>query len=187
MANLGQTFDATEHDTTQKDFEELPNGIYRLEVTESDVTPTKDGRGTILKATMEVLEPEAYKARKLFTNFNLQNPSPVAEKIGKEQFASLCRAVDLTTVSNSEMLHNRSFVAKIGLGKASADGKYPARAEIKRYFFEDEGDMPQPAIDEKQPERVAANDNRAPAANDNRQQESQPARATGGRVWGKRG
>lgn len=182
MAQLGSTFKATEYDTEQRgDYEELPNGIYRLEVEASDVTETSTGSGTILKTTMTVLEPAEYKDRKLFTNFNLENKNPKAEEIGKRQFASLCRAIGESEVQDSEDLHFKAFTAKIGLGKPSKDGQYPARAEIKRYYFEDEGNVPDPAIDENQPSRPApANDN-APAARPAQQEAAKP---TGSRPWG---
>jgi hypothetical protein len=184
MARLNETFDATAHDTTQSDYSELPNGIYRLEVEASDVVDTKAGTGKMLKTTMSVLEPEEYKGRKLFTSYNLQNVSADAEAIGKRQFASLCRAIGAEAVDDSEDLHLRGFTAKVGLGKPSKDGQYPARAEIKRYYFEDEGKLPEPAIDAVQPVVAKpANDNR-PAANDNRPAaKPAPARAAGSKPW----
>lgn len=182
MANLGTKFVAQDHDTEQRDYEELPNGIYELEVEASDVAATKDGRGTILKTTMTVLRPEEYAKRKLFNNFNLENPSSQAQEIGQRQFASLCRAIGVTEVEDSEELHFKAFTAKIGLGKPSKDGQYPARAEIKTYYFPDQGNVPQPAIDARQTTRPApANDNR-PAATP---QQAAPA-ATGKRPWGQK-
>lgn len=180
MAQLGQRFDATQHDTEQRaEYEELPNGIYRLEIEASDVGPTKAGNGTILKTTMVVIEPEQYKGRKLFTTYNLENANPTAQEIGQKQFASLCRAIGLSEVSDSEELHFHGFTAKVGLGKAQ--NGYAARAEIKRYHYEDEGDLPEPAIDAVQPAKpVAANDNR-PAA----KPAAAAAPATGTRTpWG---
>lgn len=188
MAQLGKKFDATAHDTTQNDYSELPSGIYELEVESSDVVPTKAGDGTLLKTTMVVLRPEAYEKRKLFGQYNLENKNPTAQEIGQKQFASLCRAIGVRDVEDSEDLHFKAFTVKIGLGKPQyekkpngeavrdEDGnpvvKYPARAEIKRYFFADEGDVPEPAIDTDQPRpAVAANDNRPAAA--------APAKATG--------
>ena len=163
MARLGTAFNAQDHDTTQSDYSELPNGIYRLEIEASDVVPTKAGDGTILKTTFAVMEPEELKGRKLFGSYNLENKSPQAQEIGQKQFASLCRAIGESTVEDSEDLHFRGFVAKVGLGKPSKDGQYPARAEIKAYYFpDDDKDMPEPAVDKEQP---AA---RAPAANDNK-------------------
>lgn len=180
MAKLATRFDASAHDTEQRDYEELPNGIYELEVEASDVTPTKDGRGTILKTTMVVLRPEEYEKRKLFNNYNLENPNAQAQEIGQRQFASLCRAIGVQEVEDSEDLHFKAFTAKIGLGKPSKDGQYPARAEIKRYYFPDQGDVPEPAVDESQP--APANDNR-PAA---RAPLQAAAPAAGKRPWGQK-
>lgn len=182
MASLGQRFDATAHDTTQSDYSELPNGIYILEIEASDVAPTKDGRGTILKVTNRVIEPADYEGRKLFANFNLENPSPQAQEIGQRQFASLCRAIGVNDVEDSEDLHFKSYTAKIGLGKPSKDGQYPARAEIKRYYFPDADEIPAPGIDDAQP-KPAANDNR-PAARPAAAQQAGAAKPAGSRPWG---
>lgn len=182
MASLGQRFDATAHDTEQRDYEELPNGIYRLEIEASDVAATKDGRGRILKTTMLVIEPEQYAKRKLFTIFNLENANPQAQEIGQKQFASLCRAIGIDGVNDSDELHFQSFIAKVGLGKPSKDGQYPARAEIKRYYFPDSEDVPAPEIDAQQPPK-AANDNRRPAAAPARPAAVTAPAATGARPW----
>jgi hypothetical protein len=188
MARLGASFDATQHDTQQNDYSELPNGVYRLEVMDSDVVPTSNGTGTILKTTNTVLEPEQYAGRKLFTNYNIENASAKAAEIGQRQFASLCRAIGKSSVDDSEELHGYGFTVKIGLGKPSKDGKYAARAEIKRYYFPDEDEIPAPAIDDNQPAATptAANDNRRPAANNNNPPAQKAAAATGSRPWGKR-
>ena len=58
MAQRGRKCNAQDHDTTQSDYSELPNGIYKMEIEASDVAPTKDGKGTILKTTNIVVEPE---------------------------------------------------------------------------------------------------------------------------------
>lgn len=185
MAGLGQRFDATAHDTEQRgEYEELPNGVYDLEVTESDVVPTKNGSGTILKTTNRVVAPAEYEGRLLFNNYNLENANAQAQEIGQRQFASLCRAIGVTEVEDSEELHFKTFRVKIKLGKPSKDGQYPARAEIGRYYFADEGDIPDVGIDASQPAKTPApaNDNRRPAANDNR-----PAAGAGEkkpRPWG---
>lgn len=188
MASLGQRFDATAHDTTQSDYAELPNGIYKVEIEASEVKPTSNGDGTILKVTNVVVEPEDYKGRKLFNNYNLENKSAQAQEIGQKQFASLCRAIGVDSVEDSEDLHFKVYTVKVGLGKPSKDGQYPARAEVKRYFFPDEGDLPEPAIDANQPAPAPkpANDNRQPAANQNRPAPAARPAAAGARPWGKK-
>lgn len=188
MAALGSTFNATEFETEQRDYTELPNGIYRLEVEASDVVPTKAGDGVILKTTLSVLEPEQFKSRKLFNTYNLENKNPTAQKIGQEQFASLCRAIGETSVDDSEHLHFRAFTAQIGLGKPSADGKYPARAEVKKYFFNTDKDgnsidLPEPSVDAVQPAAAAPVTRAQAPANDNRQAAAAP-KSAGSKPWG---
>lgn len=190
MAKLGQRFDATQHDTEQRDYEELPNGIYQLEIAEAEIVETgpEDARtGSGMKFTANVLAPDELKERKFFGFINIENNNPQAQEIGQRELASLCRALGLDGVEDTDELLFIAYTVKIGMGKPSkkknADGTpmYPARAEIKRYYFPDQGDVPVPAVDENQPVK-AANDNK-PAANDNKPK----AQAGGGakkRPWG---
>lgn len=191
MASIGAKFDATSVDTTQVDYENLPEGIYRLEVIQSEVAPTSKGDGTLLKLRYSVIEPEEYKGRLIFGNITLENPNITAQEVGQRQLAGLCRAIGLSEIEDSDQLHFLAFTAKVGLGKASkeknADGspKYPARVEIRKFFFPDEDNAPEIGIATPK----AANDNapgRAPA-NDNKPVATQQ---TGGaaksRPWGKK-
>lgn len=190
MAKLDIKFDITEVDTNaQREYSELPDGIYRLEIEATDVKKTNAGDGTILAYTSVVIEPEQFAGRKLFGNLNLENPNPKAQAIGQEQFSMLCRAVGLdSNPDDSEELHFKAFTVKLGLGKPSTgkDGTaYPARAEIKRYYFEDQGDVPEPGIDANQPTKAApANDNRAPVKTATAA--TKPADAGKARPWGKK-
>lgn len=187
MAQLGTKFDATSHDTEQRDsFENLPDGIYRLEVIQSEVAATQKGDGTILKLRYSVIDPEEYKGRLIFGNINLENANATSQEIGQKQLASLCRAVGLSEIEDSDSLHFIGFTARVGLSKqrTGKDGKvYEPRNEIKRYFFEDSDDMPEIGITGQ----LAANDNRPPAkaANDNRPASTQQKPA-GSRPWGRK-
>ncbi|MBY3543629.1 DUF669 domain-containing protein [Rhizobium laguerreae] len=189
MARLGNTFNATEHDTEQNDFELLPNGTYKLEVTASDLK--EEGNNLTLAITYDVVEPEQYKSRKIFAYIDLQHNESDKQERGQREFAKLCRAVSLDNVDDSEELHFLPFFAKVKRGEAGvskAGRAYKARNSIQRFFYptDDQGnpvDAPEPAIDANQPARAApANDNRpAPAA-------AKPAAAAapaGRRPWGK--
>lgn len=197
MAALGQKFDATKHDTDKQggDYEELPAGILQLEMEASDVVETgpenaRTGKG--LKYTSTVLAPEDIKGRKFFGFINLENVNAQAQEIGQKEFACLCRAIGVSECEDSEDLHFHSYTVKLGLGRPSkklnADGtpQYPARMEVKRYFYPDEGPLPEPAIDDVQPaaKPVAANNNQRPAANQNTTQAS--AKPAGARPWAKK-
>lgn len=119
MARLGTAFDATQHDTTQSDYSELPNGTYKMEIEAADVVPTSTGSGTILKTTLKVLEPAEYADRKLFNNYNIENKNPTAQEIGQRQFASLCRALEMSSVEDTDDLLFKSFTVRVALGKPS--------------------------------------------------------------------
>lgn len=203
MAKLGTSvpFDPTQHDTEQRgEYENLPDGDYRLEVEMADVKI--DGgddprtRKVGVKVTYKVLEPEDYKDRKVFDYFNLENPSSDAQRIGQAQFAALCRSMSIDKpVGDTDELMFIAFTAKIGMGKDSkskkSDGspEYPARNEIKKFYFPDEGNVPAPNAKPRPPR--AGNDNR-PAANDNstaRQTQnggSAPTEPAKARPWGKK-
>lgn len=167
MANLN--FRATDHDTTQNDYENLPNGIYVLQATETELKDARGG-GEYVKVVNEVLEPQEYNGRKLFMQYNINNKSTQAEEIGRKQFASLCRAVGKEDIQDTDEICFIGYTARVGLGKPSKDGQYAAKNEIKRYYFPDEDDNPEPAIDENQPAPPAANNNKPQrrAANDNK-------------------
>lgn len=193
MASLGKKYVAGDTSTEQRDYEDLPTGVYKLEIEATDVVKTGEednptGKG--LKYTASVIEPEELSGRKFFGFINLENINATAQEIGQREFACLRRACSLDEIENSEDLHFIAYTAKLGMGKPSKkknpDGTpmYPARLEVKRYYFPDEGNVPEPAIDENQPTRLQApaNDNRA-AARPAAQQQAAAGGAAKKRPW----
>lgn len=171
MASLGSvSFNAGDQDTSQRST--LPLGIFKLEVTESDVVPTKAGNGQILKTTIEVIEPDNFKGRKIFHNMNIANANAQAEKIGKDDLAKLIRAMGDVRADpqDTEELHFHPFIAKVGLEKPQEG--YDPRNKIVAYFYPDEATdekpLPTPGLLDSPPAgKGPANDNRRPPANDN--------------------
>jgi hypothetical protein len=195
MASLGVRVEVTEEGTEQRpQYENLPNGNYLLQMESAEVVEKNQGasdHSVVVKSIFEVLEPEEFKGRKLFGNYNLKNKSEIAQKIGNEQFQCLLRAIEVPAADDSDDLLFRSFMATVGLGKDSkdknADGTpvYPAKPEIKRYWYPDIGDAPQPGVTAAPPSTKApANDNRPAPANDNRPAAAQ-AGAKKSTPWGK--
>ncbi|PTV72160.1 DUF669 domain-containing protein [Agrobacterium pusense] len=190
MAKIGVRVEATEENTQQRDFTNLPNGDYQLEISASEIKEkNKDTRDHAinLSVTIDVLAPEELKGRKVFNNYNLQHPNPQVQEIGQRQFACLLRSLGLNEApEDSDELHFISFMARIGMGKDSkeknADGtpKYAARNELKKYYYPDEGNLPEARVDAAP---AAANDNRRTAAsNDNKP--AATAAGTTRRPWG---
>jgi hypothetical protein len=186
MAGLGQKFDPRNVDTEQRSYDNLPDGIYKLEVSAADV---KSGDGkTSVNATIRVIEPENYAGRQFFSNYNIEHPNATTQEIGEKQFGSLCRALGIDKpVEDSDELLFEAFFGKVGMGKDSKekndDGspRWPARNEVKRYYFPDKEEMPTPVITGSTSPKPA-NDNRRPAANDN----AAPSTEQKKRPWGQK-
>lgn len=184
MARIGTRIEVTEESTQQREYENLPDGVYRLEITASEAKESDNPRKFGLKTTMDVIEPVTYKGRKLFVFFNLEHPTPVAQEIGQKQFSCLLRALEMGEApEDSDELHFHAFTAKIGMGKPSKDGQYAAQNEIKKYYYPDEGNVPDAEVTPP-----AANDNR-PAARPSAvaaTAAARPAAATGSKPWAKK-
>ncbi len=201
MARLGASVVVTEEATKQPEYGNVPNGIYELEVTASDVIEKDKGtpqHKITVKVTIDVRLPEEYRGRKIFGNYNIQHPKSDVQEIGNRQFQALLAALkiyELGEDADTQELHLIPFVARVGMGKDSkeknADGtpQYAARNEIKTYYFPEDPSgkpVPEPAIDANQPAArpAPANDNKpAPA-----QRQAAPAAAAaapaGRRPWG---
>lgn len=187
MAALGKTFDPTEHDTTQTDYELLLNGIYRLEVSAADIK--EEGNNKSLNLAVDVIEPEDYAKRKFFVWIDIEHDDPEFQERGQREFARLCRAIELGVVDDTDELLFKPFTARVKKGEAGVGKKsgkpYKARNSIQKYFFPDEGPLPKPEIDAVQPTPakaapVAANQNARPAA------AAPAAKAAGSKPWGAR-
>lgn len=180
MAQLGAAFNPQDHDTEQKEFSLLPEMIAELEVESSKANEKNNDSYFRLDVVYSVRAPEEFEGRKIFDGFNLVHSNAQAAEISNRQFASLCRAIGHTgALADSEDLHLKPFVAKIKVKGASKgkDGKeYGPKNEIARFYFPDEGDLPEVQV------LAATNDNARPAANDNRA--APAAAAPAKKPWG---
>ncbi|MGB3042496.1 MAG: DUF669 domain-containing protein [Xanthobacteraceae bacterium] len=166
MAILGRSVKAAEVDD-QNDFENLPEGIYALEIIQSEIkdTDTEKGQGKMLALRYSVIEPEEYNGRLIFGNIMLEHTNPKTQEIGQGQLEHLIAATGIEgDVDDSEMLHFHGFAAKVGLSKERKVGNtiYAPRNEVKKFYHADDPNMPEIGVTAP----AAANDNRKPA-NDN--------------------
>lgn len=96
----------------QQPMEALPAGWYKAAMEKSDMEPTNDGTGMILKTEFVILEGP-FKGRKIFENFNMQNKNPQAVEIAQQALSALCHATNVIRVTDSVQLHNIPLFVKL--------------------------------------------------------------------------
>ena len=96
----------------EQEFAPIPEGRYEAVVTTSDVRPTRAGNGSYILLEFEVISGE-YKGRKLWNRYNVENPNQDAVRIGRAQFAAVCRAVNVPSPKDTSELHNLSLILSV--------------------------------------------------------------------------
>ena len=124
MAQLN--FNAAEIDTTSRDA--IPSGTYEAVVTDSEMRATKSGTGMGINLTFEILSDGPAKGRKVFAWINYENQRAEAQRIGREELASLCKAVGVTNLTDTVQLHNLPLLITVGV-----DRNDPTRNVVKKY------------------------------------------------------
>jgi hypothetical protein len=128
MARLDETFVAEDH---PDEFELLPAGVYLLQVTESEIADNKAGTGKILKITLEIVEGE-FAGRFLWERLNIRHPTPQAQAIALKQLAKLANAVGVPNFDDTEELHYKPVIARVGIRKDKS-GEYRDQNVIQGY------------------------------------------------------
>lgn len=113
MAQLN--FNAAAIETTS--FDAIPSGVYEAVISASEMRPTKAGNGVGINLTFEIISEGAGKGRKLWTWINYQNPNSVAQQIGQEELAKICKAVGVSNLTATEQLHNIPLMITVALDK----------------------------------------------------------------------
>jgi len=126
-------FDVAEYEEESKggNFELLPIGEYQFMCVECVEKDTKAGTGTYLAATMEIIDGE-YTSRKVWFNFNINNPSAKAESIGRGQVRAWAKACGKPDVEDTDDLIEVPFSAVLGIQKGK-DG-YDDSNVIKKFI-----------------------------------------------------
>jgi hypothetical protein len=126
MANLGVVFDPKS--VPADEYDALPVGEYHAQIVESEMKSTKDGSGQMLKLTMDILSGPC-EGRKIFDNLNLHNANEMTQRIAQQTLAKICNAVGVAALQDSEELHFKPMMVKVGMGK----GDYADRNQVKGY------------------------------------------------------
>jgi len=137
MAEL-KDFNANEIEPTGN-FEPLPLGEFLVVISASEMKPTKNGKGKYLQLTYDVISEGEYKGRKVFDRLNLVNENEQAQEIAQRSLSAICRCVGVLHPKNSEELHDKPMVIKVGIRPAS--GEYQATNVVKGYMRTDGKDL----------------------------------------------
>lgn len=97
-------------DTVEIKYEALPKGEYKAELISGEVVPTKSGTGMVLKAVFLV-----DGSRQIFHNFNIENPSEVAQGIGRRQLKSFSLAAIGRACDDTDELLNRPVMLHVSI------------------------------------------------------------------------
>jgi hypothetical protein len=124
---LGETYSAAELQPSQS-YELLPAGWYTAIITDAELKDTKAGTGKYIKVRYDITGPSS-QGRCVFGNFNISNPNPKAEEIGRQQLGDLMRALGLAAVNDTEQLLNGHLTIKIDVRPGSGD--YGPQNEVK--------------------------------------------------------
>jgi len=158
MAFLDAPINADDLPQDAGGFSAIPAGTYTATVTETELKNTKSGTGKYIKLRLDVTGP-SHQGRVLFTNINIQNANPQAERIGREQLGSLMRAVGLKQVTDTDQLIGGNIKIKVALKDDDQYGDENGKAnEVKRFMAVEGGaQAPSQPAPEQQPEQPAAN------------------------------
>jgi hypothetical protein len=182
MASLGQTYHNA--DAPADEFELIPAGTVALaQVIASDVLPTKNNDGTILKLQWEIMTGN-YERRQIFVNLNIANPNAQAQSIAQRELANMADAMGLPGVSDSEELHFKPVSIRVGV-REDKSGNYRPQNTITKYSPANAAGQPQQhrqPMQQARPAQQPAQTQQRPAAS-----QSPPAnRAAGNRPWNNR-
>lgn len=109
----------------------LPAGWYDVVMEASEMKPTKDNAGAYLECKLNVIAPQNFQGKKIYTRLNLRNVNATAQEIGYKQLSAICHAVGVLQVADSAQLHNIPFKVKLKL--RPAEGPYEASNDVTAY------------------------------------------------------
>lgn len=117
-------------------FEAIPAGTYEAVITDSAMKPTKNGTGSYLELTIEIISGD-YQGRRVWSRLNLANQNVKAVEIARRELSSICRAVNVMNPGDSSELHNIPFMVVVKRVKRDDDtysnevGGYKAKEAAK--------------------------------------------------------
>lgn len=129
MAQFEQPFNADEVPEDDRNFDPLPAGEYTMQVIESKIEDTKTGSGQMLVLTIEVINGP-HTNRRIWDRLNIVNQNADAQRIAQRALADLCLAIGVSSVRDTEELHFKPFVGRVGI-RTDKTGQYGPQNTVR--------------------------------------------------------
>jgi len=141
MAKFG--FDVTEVEVSAPaEYDPIPEGDYVLKALEAEEKSTSRGDGSYIKVKFEVVKG-AHAGRLLWQNFNVNNPSEKAQRIGRQNLVAWATACGKPNADDTDKLLGKPFAAIVAI--EPGNGSYKPSNKIKVFMFEQVAEAPPPA------------------------------------------
>jgi hypothetical protein len=108
---FGSGFDSKQ-ELPPSEFDLVPPGLYPAIIEKSEVKATKKGDGHYINEQFGILDGPA-KGRKVFKNFNIQNPSEKAVNIGLRELQDLNKALGIDIFKDTNQHLNQMCLIKV--------------------------------------------------------------------------
>lgn len=116
---------------TYTGFDALPAGEYKVQITDSDIAPSKSGDAEMLKLTYEVIADPQFDGRKIFDNLIMDHRNSVdAVRIGKQKLNTICALTGVKSLKDSAQLHGKTLSLLIGIRDYNGE----KQNQIKKYL-----------------------------------------------------
>ena len=137
MAKFGFDVSDVTPDTgaTGGSYDPIPEGEYVLKALDAEEKTTSAGTGSYIKAKFEVVKGE-YTGRLIWQNFNINNPSEKAQRIGRQQLVAWAAACGKPDADDTDKLLEKPFTAAVSVEKGT--GSYADSNRIKAFLFNQE-------------------------------------------------
>ena len=129
FGNRAKPFKAADHDDMNS-FDPIADGWYNAEITKSTYKENAKKTGHNANLSFNILDGKT-KGRLLFVNLSLDNPSQETVQMAEKELATICRAIGIAGVEDTEDLHGKPMQIKVVAKPAS--GGYPAGNKISTY------------------------------------------------------
>jgi hypothetical protein len=137
MAKFGFDVSDVTPDTgaTGGSYDPIPEGEYVLKALDAEEKTTSAGTGSYIKVKFEVVKGE-FAGRLIWQNFNVNNPSDKAQRIGRQQMVAWATACGKPDADDTDKLLEKPFSAAVAIEKGT--GGYSDSNKIKAFMFNQE-------------------------------------------------